>query len=101
MYPHERSLVQKYKERPFVLIGVNSDEKAELPEIIAKNNLSWDSWADGPGGPIAEAWNVHAFPTTILIDAKGRIRKRDLRGEELEAAIEQLVQEAEKDKSND
>lgn len=95
MYPHERSLVQKYKNRPFVLIGVNTDEKQELPEIIRRNNLSWDSFADGPAGPICKAWDVHSFPTTILIDAKGKIRKKDLRGEELEDAIEELVQEAE------
>ena len=95
MYPHERSLVQKYKNRPFVLLGINTDEKPDLPEIIKRNNLTWDSIADGPSGPICKAWDIHSFPTTILIDANGKIRKRDLRGEELELAIEELVKEAE------
>ena len=28
MYPHERSLVEKNKKKPFALIGVNSDSAA-------------------------------------------------------------------------
>ena len=29
MYPHERSLVKKYAQSPFALIGVNSDRTLE------------------------------------------------------------------------
>ena len=40
MYPHERSLVEKYLNRRFVIIGVNSDASRDLccpgrPPIIA------------------------------------------------------------------
>ena len=30
MYPHERSLVKRLANQPFVLIGVNSDPKTRL-----------------------------------------------------------------------
>lgn len=96
MYERERSLVQKYENRPFVLIGVNSDEPSQLKGIISSSNLTWDSWADGPRGPIASQWDVHSYPTIVLIDHKGVIRDKNLRDESLELAIDQLVLEAEK-----
>ena len=35
MYPHERSLVEEYKDRPFALIGVNSDrDREKLKEVL-------------------------------------------------------------------
>ena len=96
MYQHERSLVQKYINRPFVIVGVNTDEKTALKKIIADNKLTWNSWADGsPSGPICKQWNVHSFPTMFLIDANGKLRKRNLAPMELDNAIEELVSEAE------
>ena len=37
MYPHERSLVEKFKDRPFVILGVNSDDDREqLKQVLVK-----------------------------------------------------------------
>lgn len=37
MYPHERSLVEKLKDEPFAIIGVNSDEDVvKLGETMQK-----------------------------------------------------------------
>jgi hypothetical protein len=38
-------------------------------------------------------WNVHSFPTIYVIDAKGAIRHKHIRGEELEKAVEKLLAE--------
>ena len=58
MYPHERSLVQKYKDQPFVIIGVNSDvDKSSLKERIEEEKITWRSFWNGPegtGGPISK-----------------------------------------------
>ncbi len=41
MYPHERSLVKRLEDKPFVLIGVNSDsDRAELKEVIVKKKIT-------------------------------------------------------------
>ena len=63
MYPHERSLVKRLANKPFALIGVNSDgDRAKLKTVIQKENITWRSFWDGggTGGPIATAWNVQS-----------------------------------------
>lgn len=99
MYPHERSLVQKMANKPFVLLGVNSDkDRVKLKQTIKDQKLAWRSFWNGPNGtsgPISAAWNVHAWPTLYLIDHKGTIRYKNLRNDDLDRALEVLVKEAE------
>ena len=66
MLPHERSLVDKMKGRPFSIVAVNSDESREkLKDVMAKENVTWPQFYDGGGtsGPIATTWNVSGWPT--------------------------------------
>ena len=93
MYPHERSLVQKFKNEPFVLMGVNVDDPADLKGIVAAKQITWDSWPDGSSGPIASQWNVEQFPTVYLIDAKGVIRYVDPPLDQIDRIIESLIKE--------
>jgi hypothetical protein len=83
--------------RPFALIGVNTDGDRELVKKLNEQNaITWRSFFDGSTqGPITKAWGVRAFPTMIVIDHEGRIAHKDLRGDELDAAIEVLVKAAE------
>jgi hypothetical protein len=76
MYPYERSLVKKYQDKPFALIGVNSDDKEDLEGILADRTIKWPCFWDGgsTGGPIATQWNVHGWPTIYILDEKGVIR---------------------------
>ena len=102
MYPHERSLVETYKDRPFAILGVNSDaDLAELAKVLEKERITWRSFTNGPegtSGPISTKWNVRGWPTLYLIDAEGIIRHSWLGGPPaavLDAEIEKLVQAAE------
>ena len=96
MYPHERSLVEDYADQPFALLGVNSDpDREKLKETLVEKDLTWRSWWDqSTGGPIAKQWNVQGWPTIYLIDDLGRIRFKNVRGDDLDRAIEALVAEA-------
>ena len=82
MYPHERSLVKDMKDRPFALIGVNSDaDKEKLRPRMEEENITWRSFWNGPkgtGGPISEAWNVSGWPTLYVIDHNGVIRAKSV-----------------------
>ena len=80
MYPHERSLVKKLENRPFALIGVNSDtDKSKLKDALEKEQITWRSFWNGPsgtGGPISRAWHVQGWPTLFILDGDGVIRNR-------------------------
>ena len=100
MLPHERSLVEKLKNKPFTIVAVNSDQTREkLKDVMAKENITWPQFFDGgsTNGPIATTWNVSGWPTLYLIDAKGVIRHKNLRDQAMEKAIDALVEEAEKE----
>lgn len=97
MFPHERSLVTRLSDKPFALIGVNSDPDKEYyaAETVA-NGVSWRSFWNGPKGtfgPIAIKWGVSSWPTVYVVDHKGVIRFKNVRGEELGAAVDQLLEE--------
>ena len=97
MYPHERSLVKKYANQPFAIVGVNSDGKERLQKVMKEGKVLWRSFWDGgaTGGPIARAWNVSGWPTIYVIDKDGIIRFRNVRGDALDHAIETLMAEVE------
>jgi len=96
----ERSLGQQFENRPFVILGVNSDlPREELVQVQAHDRLPFRSWCDSPyPGPIARQWGVHAFPTVYLIDHRGQVRFHPDGPHtmaSLAPLIEQLVREAE------
>ena len=98
MYPHERSLVKRLEKKPFALLGVNSDtDRVATQRAIKDNGLDWRSWWDGGGvgGPIATRWKINRWPTVYVIDAKGVIRYKDVRGDELDRAVDALLAELE------
>lgn len=101
MFPHERSLVSKMKNRPFALLGVNTDRNAaEVKQKNQKESITWRSWFDGStGGPICKKFHIEAFPTLYLVDDKGVVRKKWVgapSADEIDKAIEELVKNVEK-----
>ena len=95
MYPHERSLVKRLANKPFALIGVNSDrDLAKLRPRLKEENISWRSFWNGPkgtGGPISARWNVRGWPTIYVIDHEGVIRYKNKRGEAMDKAVDELL----------
>ncbi len=95
MIPHEREMVEKLKDKPFTLVSISADEEKEtLTNFLAKEKMPWTHWWSGSSGGILEDWDVQYYPTIYVIDAKGIIRHKDLRGAELEKAVEELLVEA-------
>jgi thiol-disulfide isomerase/thioredoxin len=99
MIPHEREMVGRLKDKPFVLVSISCDEKKEaLTKFLAKESMPWTHWWNGSEGGILEDWNVEGYPTIYVLDADGVIRHTDLRGEELEQAVNRLLDELAKKK---
>jgi hypothetical protein len=100
MYPHERSLVKTHADKPFAILGINSDhDRKELKDVMKKEEITWRSWWDGgsTAGLIASKWNVHGWPTVYVLDGKGVIRYKSVGADEkkIDAAITKLLKEAE------
>ncbi len=95
MIPHEKALVKRLEKEAFVLIGINSDGTAEqLREILKTREINWRQAVDGSTeGPLATRWNISGWPTIYVLDAKGVIRYRDVRGEDMDKAVDALLAE--------
>ncbi|MBL8889533.1 MAG: TlpA family protein disulfide reductase [Planctomycetaceae bacterium] len=97
MYQHERSLVKQLADKPFALIGVNSDGDVDyIKKTAREKNLNWRSFWNGPDGtrgPIARAWRIKGWPTIYVIDHQGVIRYQDVRGSSMDEAITTLLAE--------
>jgi Thioredoxin-like len=95
MYPHERSLVKRLEGKPFALIGVNSDsDKEDLKKAMEREGITWRSFWNGPlgtNGPISKTWNVTGWPTIYVLDEKGIIRYKSVRGEAMDKAVNKLL----------
>jgi thiol-disulfide isomerase/thioredoxin len=101
MIPHERDLVKKLKDKPFVLVSVSADaEKKTLTDFIEKEPMPWTHWHNGATGGILKDWNVRFFPTIYVLDHKGVIRFKGVRGEAMDKAVEQLLKELEDEKKS-
>jgi hypothetical protein len=99
MYPHERSLVKRLQDKPFALIGINSDSDREaIKKVLEKEHITWRSWWNGgsPSGGIAQKWNVHGWPTIYVLDTKGVIRYKNVREKAMDNAVDALLKESEK-----
>ncbi len=93
MIPHERSLVAKLETEPFTLLGVNSDSREAYDAEVEEMGVVWRSFMQGSTtGPIPTKWNVTGWPTIYVIDHNGVIRYKDVRDQEMEDAVMELLE---------
>lgn len=79
MIPHERSLADRLRDKPFAIVGVNCDDDLQLALKVQKTHqISWRSFQERAGEQpsISEQWKNIGLPTLYVIDEKGRIRNR-------------------------
>jgi len=97
MIPHERSLVRKLKDEPLAFISISADDKSDdVVKFVEKEPMPWVHWWVGPKGKFHEDWNITHYPTIYVLDAKGVIRYKEVRGADLEKAVETLLSEMKK-----
>jgi len=83
------------KDKPFALVGVNSDKTIErAKEAIEKNGLNWRSFQnqeEGREAPISKDWNVSGWPTIVVIDENMVVRYRGHDGHAASEVAKDLV----------
>jgi thiol-disulfide isomerase/thioredoxin len=94
--PHVVATYKKLRESGFEIIGISLDQdKAAMESALKSAGMTWPQHFDGKGWQtdIAQRFGVRAIPSTWLFDKQGKLREHDLRGQELEARIENLLKE--------
>jgi thiol-disulfide isomerase/thioredoxin len=77
IYPFGRSLSYRFRDRPFVLLGVNSDRDQELVSQVTRDQqITWPNWWLGKNREIGQDYPVQRYPTTLVLDHTGVIRFR-------------------------
>ena len=89
--PNLKAAYNKFKSKGFEIVSVSVDDDTEAwQNAIKVNGMNWvQLWngADVANSPATD-YSVTAIPCTFLIDADGTIIGRNLRGDELEKALE-------------
>ena len=89
--PKYKELYKKYKDKDFEIVGVSTDRTQDISnwrKVIENNDLVWKNILD-ENGVEAKKYNINQFPTTFLLDAEGKIIKKNISPEELEQFLEE------------
>jgi peroxiredoxin len=74
--PMLASIRKKYADRPFQIVGISSDNDEQAwRSFIAQHRTDWSEYID-LSGQVLDAFDVHEFPTFIVLDRDGIIRHR-------------------------
>jgi peroxiredoxin len=87
--PYVMATYEKHHKNGFEIVGISFDQDlAHMKQFIAANKMTWQQFFDvGAGNKLALKYAVATIPATFLLDGRGIIIARDLRGEELEKAV--------------
>lgn len=117
--PHVVELYDKYKKKGFTVYNVSLDgiddrrmamyqndpraikeatdnERKKWNEAIKTDKLRWKNHVSdlrGWSSPVAVLYGVNSIPRTFLLDREGVIRFTNLRGQQLENALVELLEE--------
>lgn len=92
--PNMVKLYQNYKQYGFDILGVSLDQsKDNWLSAIEKDGLIWNHVSDLKGWQSAAgaAYGVRSIPFTVLVDKKGNIIAKGLRGQALEEKIREVL----------
>jgi thiol-disulfide isomerase/thioredoxin len=85
---------QQYKSKGFEIFSVSLDEKKDRwLKAIKEDGYTWPQAGDMKGwdNPVAAIYGISSIPFNFLVDANGIIIARNLRGEELEKKLIEIL----------
>jgi len=92
--PNVVKIYSKFKNKGFEIYGVSLDQdKEKWMEAITKDGINWPQVSDLKywDNVAARIYNVQGIPYTVLIDKDGKIIAKNLRGQELEKKIAEVL----------
>ncbi len=92
--PNVVAAYTKYKDKNFTVFSVSLDDKKEnWQKAIQDDGLSWTHVSDLKRweSSAAKLYSIQAIPSNFLIDPSGKIIARDLRGDDLDQKLAELL----------
>jgi thiol-disulfide isomerase/thioredoxin len=92
--PNVVAAYNHYKDKGFNIIGVSFDrDKLKWIGAIHSDSLTWNHVSDLKywGNEAGKLYAINSIPSNILLDPKGIIIAKNLRGEDLHSKLEELL----------
>lgn len=92
--PNVVKVYNQYKDKNFTILGVSLDKtKEDWEKAIKDDHLNWNQVSDLQywDNAAAKLYGVQAIPANFLIDPSGKIVAKDLRGDELEQKLAEVI----------
>lgn len=92
--PNVVAAFQKYKAKNFTVLGISLDEnRNNWIQAIRKDKLAWTHVSDLKyfENEVAKLYRINSIPANFLIDPTGKIIARNLRGEELDQTLANIL----------
>lgn len=89
--PVVKAAYEKYHAQGFDVIGISVDQDADAwMKAVDQDALPYTQVRDADNSA-SEAYQIYYIPSNFLIDQDGRFVAKDLRGDELEAKLQELL----------
>jgi peroxiredoxin len=85
---------RKYHSKGFTVLGVSlDDKKKDWLEAVGKDGLPWTQVSDLKGwkNEAAKLYGIEGIPMNYLLDKNGKIVGKELRGDDLEKKLHEIV----------
>lgn len=92
-----RKIEERLGPRGLEVLGVASESRQSLREMVKDGSVTWKNWTDEKG-EIAGRYQVTSYPACWVLDGKGNIAFNGVPGAFAELTAEALVKELEKKK---
>ena len=92
--PNMVKAYQQFKDKNFTVISIALEEKGKTEawiSAIKKDGLLWTQVVDFENVVAGKLYKVSAIPADFLIDPSGRIIAKDLRGEQLQNKLAEIL----------
>ena len=86
------AMAKKFKDRPFVVIGVNQDHLEKLRALEADGTIPWRNFSD-PSNKLTADYRVGSLPLVYVLDGERKIHYAGAVGSFVELTAEALLSE--------
>jgi peroxiredoxin len=92
--PNVVAAYNKFKDKNFTVLGVSLDRSKEpWMQAIYQDGLTWTHLSDLKfwSNDVARMFKISSIPQNFLLDPEGKIIAKNLRGEELQTRLDELL----------